>query len=523
LDIISIKVSPTISDAQEQEIQKQVKLVKYDSELTAVLPFLYNGSKTVARNLKLLTEKGITHIINCSANIYPNYFPDKFKYMSLCITDEGQEDIISLFPFVISAIEKIRTESAVGKTLSPLNVDSIGLEDIDSSKDSSNLMLNKSKILVHCHLGVSRSTSMVIAYLMWAFLITPDLAIRILRKRRGIVRPNYGFVCQLHEWGNRLKGSINYSYLNSLNFNKSPELVNFSLPNDNLFITHPVISSPLSTSSTSIGEVKSSVVLNSLSLSDSLPANYSGILNTIYPPILLRMSGQHSVIIPIVDPEGFSGFSDSNENSELKKEIYSKFGCNRETVVVPHGVLFPWKIDSFDSRLCYILLERKFIAVWLGKKASSILIQRTRAFACDYSKLFYCSFSFFSSSSISYSNSFSHHQFLSPATTSQHSDSSVNSNNPSNQLFLWMNNNLRISKESDFFNDQEFSPGLGTPSTQLPLNLCSKVNSIEDLENSFSFQLNITNPSPLALLSPPVSNYDFPSPTSNNLFFSGTP
>lgn len=61
------------------------------------------------------------------------------------------------------------------------------------------------RVLVHCAAGMSRSASMVIAYLMlkncWEFRRSYEY----VKKRRPIVRPNPGFVAQLRELENSLR------------------------------------------------------------------------------------------------------------------------------------------------------------------------------------------------------------------------------------------------------------------------------------------------------------------------------
>lgn len=53
------------------------------------------------------------------------------------------------------------------------------------------------RVLVHCEMGISRSASIVISYIMWKenkpyFEVLPDV-----RKIRNIIRPNKGFETQL--------------------------------------------------------------------------------------------------------------------------------------------------------------------------------------------------------------------------------------------------------------------------------------------------------------------------------------
>src|SRR5205085_446275 len=63
-----------------------------------------------------------------------------------------------------------------------------------------------SKILIHCQQGVSRSTVLTIAYLMYADNRDYDAVFSFVRARRGICRPNVGFMCQLLAWRKRVAG-----------------------------------------------------------------------------------------------------------------------------------------------------------------------------------------------------------------------------------------------------------------------------------------------------------------------------
>jgi len=51
--------------------------------------------------------------------------------------------------------------------------------------------------LVHCHAGVSRSTTVVVAYLMVRKRWPLQKALHFVKKKRYIVEPNFGFLEQL--------------------------------------------------------------------------------------------------------------------------------------------------------------------------------------------------------------------------------------------------------------------------------------------------------------------------------------
>ena len=65
-------------------------------------------------------------------------------------------------------------------------------------------------MLCHCHRGVSRSTAIVIAYMMVTDpkLATFEQALQRVREVRPCAKPNTGFVKQLREWEKHLPRSL---------------------------------------------------------------------------------------------------------------------------------------------------------------------------------------------------------------------------------------------------------------------------------------------------------------------------
>ncbi|KNZ72586.1 Tyrosine-protein phosphatase yvh1 [Termitomyces sp. J132] len=56
---------------------------------------------------------------------------------------------------------------------------------------------NNGKVLVHCVMGISRSATVVAAYLMKTRKISRATAIKYIKQRRPEIHPNYGFIKQL--------------------------------------------------------------------------------------------------------------------------------------------------------------------------------------------------------------------------------------------------------------------------------------------------------------------------------------
>ncbi|CAD8083645.1 unnamed protein product [Paramecium sonneborni] len=65
--------------------------------------------------------------------------------------------------------------------------------------------LNKGNVLVHCFVGISRSATIVIAYIMWSQRITFQQAFLLVTSKRSQVYPNKGFRQQLIKYQQELQ------------------------------------------------------------------------------------------------------------------------------------------------------------------------------------------------------------------------------------------------------------------------------------------------------------------------------
>ena len=85
----------------------------------------------------------------------------------------------------------------------------VGLIDKSEYKDDALIFINfliprlmndkDEKILFHCHSGVSRSATFAIAYLIKMYKLTKDEALNLVKSKRSIINPNYGFMKILDE------------------------------------------------------------------------------------------------------------------------------------------------------------------------------------------------------------------------------------------------------------------------------------------------------------------------------------
>ena len=165
------KFSKTIKLLNMLQISSTIKILENDNVPLEVIPHLYLGSIGSASNLKELQKFNITHIVCCGANI-KNFFPDKLKYFNIPILDSDKEDIKKYFESSYKYIDEA--------------------------------IQNKGNVLIHCHAGVSRSASFVIAYIMKAQKKSYDTVLDIVKSKRNKINPNPGFIQQLKEYEKEL-------------------------------------------------------------------------------------------------------------------------------------------------------------------------------------------------------------------------------------------------------------------------------------------------------------------------------
>eukprot|EP00026_Physarum_polycephalum_P007383 Phypoly_transcript_07442.p1 GENE.Phypoly_transcript_07442~~Phypoly_transcript_07442.p1 ORF type:complete len:402 (+),score=79.49 Phypoly_transcript_07442:219-1424(+) len=134
--------------------------------------FLYLGSHDHAKSKQQLKDLGISYIVNMAGEL-ENEFPDDFKYLSVKLDDTSGDNIAEHFEKTLKFIEDAQAASA--------------------------------KVLVHCAMGISRSSSIVIAYLMrvkgWSY----EESHQFVKSMRSCIKPNPGFMTQLVEFEKKLK------------------------------------------------------------------------------------------------------------------------------------------------------------------------------------------------------------------------------------------------------------------------------------------------------------------------------
>ncbi|ESK91053.1 phosphatases II [Moniliophthora roreri MCA 2997] len=154
------------------------------SQASEIVPRLYISDLSFAENPTLLAKYRITHILSILPEriaVHPDsdrilgYTPVR---MQVCVED---------FPFAELAAHLPTTTKFIRDAL--------------SSKHG-----RETRVLVHCAEGISRSVSVVAAFLMAQYGWTPGEAVKYVKDKRKVANPNFGFVKQLYEYGRESLG-----------------------------------------------------------------------------------------------------------------------------------------------------------------------------------------------------------------------------------------------------------------------------------------------------------------------------
>ena len=153
-----------------------------EDNINQITETIFLGNIDAAFNKKKLKQLGIKKVLTVMSAFGNHYSPHEFIHKSIDVDDDFRTNIICHFKECISFIE------------------------------------GKDKIFVHCAAGMSRSPTIVIAYIMWKRKLRLNEAIRFVKEKRSIISPNDNFMNQLKIFEELLiKNDYN---INNINFKK---------------------------------------------------------------------------------------------------------------------------------------------------------------------------------------------------------------------------------------------------------------------------------------------------------------
>lgn len=170
---------------------------------------LYLGGMQMAMDCQGLHAAGVGFILNVTKTV-PNFFQDQFTYLRVSVEDNSFEELSGWFEACRVFIETARNMHV--------------------------------SILVHCQYGMSRSASIVLAYIMKSQNYTLCQSIELVKEQRPQVSPNPNFMAQLTAYEKSLfsRVSIDMNHFREDRFSSASELaldtddaMNFDVDTDN--------------------------------------------------------------------------------------------------------------------------------------------------------------------------------------------------------------------------------------------------------------------------------------------------
>jgi hypothetical protein len=144
-------------------IEFQDKRVPKKSLPIAIDEHVYIGDEDSARDIEVLQGLGITHIL--IAGSYMRAYLTNMNYKQLPLEDSLEQNLTNYLSDALAYIENA-----------------------------------EGKVLVHCAAGISRSGSIIVAYLMKKNNTGFDTALSMARNKSSRIRPNPNFERQLRDF-----------------------------------------------------------------------------------------------------------------------------------------------------------------------------------------------------------------------------------------------------------------------------------------------------------------------------------
>jgi len=139
----------------------------YGYSITQITENIFIGDIHAASNVDVLNELNIKNIV-CAIKGMEPMFPNNFNYINLDLIDAEFQKISHVFN--------------------------------NTNKFIENCINNNEKVLVHCVCGVSRSVTLVIAYLMYKQNFSYEEAFNFIHRKRDVAQPNKYFEEQLKKY-----------------------------------------------------------------------------------------------------------------------------------------------------------------------------------------------------------------------------------------------------------------------------------------------------------------------------------
>ncbi|KAL9266247.1 Dual specificity protein phosphatase 1-like protein [Drosera capensis] len=159
---------------EEKSALSALRDLRQDNVAAHIEEGLFLGSARAAANKEGLKSLNVTHILTVATSLSPAH-PNDFTYKIVEVSDSEDTNLAKYFHECFDFIDEAKKTGGA--------------------------------VLVHCHAGISRSVTIVLAYLMNRHGIPLSDAVKHVKAKRPKARPNPGFLKQLMEFEKPLQGA----------------------------------------------------------------------------------------------------------------------------------------------------------------------------------------------------------------------------------------------------------------------------------------------------------------------------
>ncbi|OGM48061.1 putative dual specificity phosphatase Yvh1 [Aspergillus bombycis] len=179
-----------------EERQKRWQMF-YKARMRDIVPGLVLGNVQASFNPDMLREHGIDAIVTLCADSWAKWrshtrqVVPEHRHKRVQCTDSSTQDLLTHMSETCDWVEQMASPALRSSSTLP------GAQEYELSDDSR--AARPGAVLIHCDLGISRSPTMIIAYLMRKYGIKREDALAFVMSKQR-VKPSANFTRQLQIW-----------------------------------------------------------------------------------------------------------------------------------------------------------------------------------------------------------------------------------------------------------------------------------------------------------------------------------
>lgn len=189
-----------------------------DISVGEVMPGLFIGNMACVESESALKQLNITAVVSVVSRYRKQFPPPESPYdssgrqrhpleklfdvrdrLTIFVDDSRSDNIFRYFEGACGFIDRRLSQASIRDRASS-RTRAYNERKRGSPIPRDHMDKKSGRVLVHCTLGISRSVTIVAAYIMWKWGFSASRALQHIKKMRSMSAPNEGFIDQLLVW-----------------------------------------------------------------------------------------------------------------------------------------------------------------------------------------------------------------------------------------------------------------------------------------------------------------------------------